>query len=508
MRTANGGEDNEEVNGDLQSESNELAWVNDINHNSNSSSNSINNNNNNNFEEENINNNNYDFIEDDINGDLNNNGEENNNLGNNNNNNFEENNNNIEIEVNNNYQALDNTPPPPIRRPQCTGCDCNEINYSKQRIASLEDKPYQPNCVCIKGTTWNAEEQCCFCRRIAPLPEPTRKFLCSESDTDSDVVIVGEILKTPEPAASDKSSLLGKRTHTPDPDFLRAKRPKNPKKRFSALTLGPLSKQKPPAKRQHCEDKENDDVVVPVKRTKSPQDICFVECNKSSSTAVGVEPEFTGDPLVVPTKAGAAGPSKKRPADPLAKLSLSSREQRIASDSSKMYEPPPLHTGLAATGYYSSKLNSHDEAGGAGTSSTSIGANSTSTASNQNLLDSNKTIATLCNIGNSCYLNSVVYTLRFAPLFLHKLHHLIEDMATIYIKLNPMKHKSSSLGRNVSLWQGNSGRSWSSKDLASLGSISTSDGLPRNNRLVRIIDKLFFEFFSKFFKLKNEQFLR
>lgn len=109
----------------------------------------------------------------------------------------------------------------------------------------------------------------------------------------------------------------------------------------------------------------------------------------------------------------------------------------------------------------------------------------TTNATTQNLLDSNKTIATLCNIGNSCYLNSVVYTLRFAPLFLHKLHHLIEDMATIYIKLNPTKHKSSSLGRNVSLWQGHCGRSWSSKDLASLGSITGNDSLPKNNRLVR-----------------------
>lgn len=36
-------------------------------------------------------------------------------------------------------------------------------------------------------------------------------------------------------------------------------------------------------------------------------------------------------------------------------------------------------------------------------------------------------IATLCNIGNSCYLNSIIYTLRFAPQFLHKLHHLVSN---------------------------------------------------------------------------------
>lgn len=36
-------------------------------------------------------------------------------------------------------------------------------------------------------------------------------------------------------------------------------------------------------------------------------------------------------------------------------------------------------------------------------------------------------IATLCNIGNTCYLNSVLYTLRFAPNFLHNLHHLVRE---------------------------------------------------------------------------------
>ena len=61
----------------------------------------------------------------------------------------------------------------------------------------------------------------------------------------------------------------------------------------------------------------------------------------------------------------------------------------------------------------------------------------------------NNSIATLCNIGNSCYLNSVIYTLRFAPKFLHKLHHLCDDLHFVHQKINQNKMKSSSLGRNV-----------------------------------------------------------
>lgn len=37
-------------------------------------------------------------------------------------------------------------------------------------------------------------------------------------------------------------------------------------------------------------------------------------------------------------------------------------------------------------------------------------------------------IASLCNLGNTCFLNSVLYTLRFTPGFLHNLHHLTTDL--------------------------------------------------------------------------------
>lgn len=99
---------------------------------------------------------------------------------------------------------------------------------------------------------------------------------------------------------------------------------------------------------------------------------------------------------------------------------------------------------------------------------------------------SNNSIATLCNIGNSCYLNSVIYTLRFAPHFLHKLHHLVEDMRQVYQKIGQYKMKSSSLGRNVSGVQNYNGRSWSSKDLVSLNGVSSNgvDPVLKNNRQI------------------------
>uniref|UniRef100_A0A182K330 USP domain-containing protein n=1 Tax=Anopheles christyi TaxID=43041 RepID=A0A182K330_9DIPT len=48
-------------------------------------------------------------------------------------------------------------------------------------------------------------------------------------------------------------------------------------------------------------------------------------------------------------------------------------------------------------------------------------------------------LATLCNIGNSCYMNSVLYTLRFAPNFTHNLHHLVEFLELVLHKTNAEK---------------------------------------------------------------------
>uniref|UniRef100_A0A182PL05 USP domain-containing protein n=1 Tax=Anopheles epiroticus TaxID=199890 RepID=A0A182PL05_9DIPT len=51
----------------------------------------------------------------------------------------------------------------------------------------------------------------------------------------------------------------------------------------------------------------------------------------------------------------------------------------------------------------------------------------------------NNSLATLCNIGNSCYMNSVLYTLRFAPNFTHNLHHLVEFLDLVLHKTNADK---------------------------------------------------------------------
>ncbi|XP_066152155.1 ubiquitin carboxyl-terminal hydrolase 46 isoform X1 [Euwallacea fornicatus] len=79
-------------------------------------------------------------------------------------------------------------------------------------------------------------------------------------------------------------------------------------------------------------------------------------------------------------------------------------------------------------------------------------------------------VAVLTNIGNTCFMNSVVYALRFTPTFLHHLHHLLADLSFVDSKLKEAKAKTSSLGRNGSAVSGSSWRSASSKDLLSIGS--------------------------------------
>ncbi|KAH8404684.1 hypothetical protein KR215_006718 [Drosophila sulfurigaster] len=125
------------------------------------------------------------------------------------------------------------------------------------------------------------------------------------------------------------------------------------------------------------------------------------------------------------------------------------------------------------------ELQSHQyyvPTGGSSSSSTSAGAGAGLNGSSSGALNHVPAMGTLCNIGNTCYLNSVVYTLRFAPHFLHNLHHLIHDLSVVQQTIVRQNNaKSASLGRNVS---GGGvhlehARSWSSKDLATAESSSS-----------------------------------
>ncbi|KAH8346526.1 hypothetical protein KR084_002374 [Drosophila pseudotakahashii] len=121
--------------------------------------------------------------------------------------------------------------------------------------------------------------------------------------------------------------------------------------------------------------------------------------------------------------------------------------------------------GSSSNEIESQELQSHQyygPSGGSNASGTGTGLNGSAAA-----LNHAPSMGTLCNIGNSCYLNSVVYTLRFAPHFLHSLHHLIQDLNVVQQTIvRQQTARSASLGRNVSAAQLEHGRSWSSKDLA------------------------------------------
>lgn len=64
----------------------------------------------------------------------------------------------------------------------------------------------------------------------------------------------------------------------------------------------------------------------------------------------------------------------------------------------------------------------------------------------------------------------------YAPRFLHNLHHLVSDLASVEQKLGSIRLKSSSLGRSAAGLAASGARSWSSKDLLSLGQSDNSSG--------------------------------
>lgn len=113
-------------------------------------------------------------------------------------------------------------------------------------------------------------------------------------------------------------------------------------------------------------------------------------------------------------------------------------------------------------------------------------------------------VATLSNMGNTCYLNSILYTLRFTPAFLHNLHHLVVDMTLMHSKVNQTKAKSSSLGRNISGISGTSNRSSSSKDLLSLGSVNDLCPKSKMQIMTEKLHELFVQLHSLEMKDNND----
>lgn len=160
------------------------------------------------------------------------------------------------------------------------------------------------------------------------------------------------------------------------------------------------------------------------------------------------------------------------------------------STRNKKTRPPPAHNRSQISAGKRRNMSKHDynytqtdtlPIGGKATTSRTYHTNAIETnfgadsAYRQQMQEVAASMGSLCNIGNSCYMNSVIYTLRYTPLFLHNLHHLVSDFAQIFNqKENQQKMKSASLGRNVNGLQGANARSYSSKDLVSLGSSSSS----------------------------------
>ncbi|XP_063705037.1 uncharacterized protein LOC134834338 [Culicoides brevitarsis] len=371
----------------------------------------------------------------------------------------------------------------------CRGCLCRQ-NHQKFILQSKQERQKLPEnflCAC-------APDEICCCLGDAPdtispilnnpryesaenrdiafnllknakpvRPVTINKDLTSKRvcDSDSDVEIIEETIEervffNPK-AVAYKNLLLRQTKFSAIKKIVTQPRPKRARKEINLGESVALPASTKGRKRKSSESDEFS--ATKISRTE------FVDCGSTTES----HRKYDEDPK----------PCSSTTNDTFLQQGSSTNDDKTMSMYDYRFTDPQLPS---STSYYSSSTNATK------TGATEDQQNS-SNATTQNLLDSNKTIATLCNIGNSCYLNSVVYTLRFAPLFLHKLHHLIEDMATIYIKLNPTKHKSSSLGRNVSLWQGHSGRSWSSKDLASLGSITGNDSVPKNNRLI-VTEKL------------------
>ncbi|KAJ8683249.1 hypothetical protein QAD02_019041 [Eretmocerus hayati] len=120
-----------------------------------------------------------------------------------------------------------------------------------------------------------------------------------------------------------------------------------------------------------------------------------------------------------------------------------------------------------------------------------------------NVITGSLRIATLCNLGNTCFLNSVLYTLRCTPSFLHNLHHLATDLSLVSEKQLQTRIKISSLGRSGISSTTSSSRSWSNKDLPSLTAASTASEM--NKPRIQVATEKLHELFVSLRELEAKE---
>jgi len=134
-----------------------------------------------------------------------------------------------------------------------------------------------------------------------------------------------------------------------------------------------------------------------------------------------------------------AASSHSPPRRRYSKLSLGRKRLRPAideQDNVKKYEEAPQPAPKKPRQDNESTMNGHNHH-----KILDSGRYSASSNGAKSISSTNTSIASLCNLGNTCFLNSVLYTLRFTPGFLHNLHHLVTDLGL-------GSHSSSSNGKD------------------------------------------------------------
>lgn len=124
-------------------------------------------------------------------------------------------------------------------------------------------------------------------------------------------------------------------------------------------------------------------------------------------------------------------PTPSVEAAPPRKLSLNRRKRPIPADSISTYESSfDAEVKRARLSFYSPACPSDEpvlqsDMNGHKSLESRFGSSAGSVSSKT---PKSPPVASLCNLGNTCFLNSVLYTLRFTPGFLHSLHHMVHDL--------------------------------------------------------------------------------